>query len=498
VSRLAFLFRDSALYGGATAVSRAVALLTFPVLAQHFSVSEYGVLDFMLLLVSLTANALVFGQDSAVARFFYEHQAPWARRQLISQSLSFQVVCVAVCLPALWWWSGPLARTLVGSSGAESLFRIVLLQIPCAMVINFAQNLLKWTFARRAFLTLSLGFTLVQAVLVLTAVLRFDAGLRGVLLVNLTTAVLFACVGLWFVRGWLVRPRGVTFLRELIPYAAPYGVICILAALSPTLERSLTANLLGAEQLGLYAAGAKIAALMALASTAFQTAWGPFALSIYRHADAPQTYNLVLKVFAIAASVLVLTLSGLAGPVVTVLASDRYSAAAVVVFPLTLALAVQATSWILEVGISLSKRSGLNLFGYAASVLVTLGTIALAAPRLGLLGVGLGVLGGHAAKAGVSAWLAQRVYPLPWSYWSVMQLLVLTVLGGVSGEWALYVGGPRLAVLVYGAWLPIVLLVAWSLVLSGEDRSQVRRLWVGIADAGAAPLPGSSVRRLDS
>jgi len=43
--RLKFLARDSVVYGGAAAISRAFALITFPLLAQHFSVADYGIID---------------------------------------------------------------------------------------------------------------------------------------------------------------------------------------------------------------------------------------------------------------------------------------------------------------------------------------------------------------------------------------------------------------------------------------------------------------------
>jgi len=70
--RFKFLTRDLALYGGAAAISKGFALITFPLLARHFSVAEYGVLDYFLVLAGFLATMAIFGQDSAVARFFYE------------------------------------------------------------------------------------------------------------------------------------------------------------------------------------------------------------------------------------------------------------------------------------------------------------------------------------------------------------------------------------------------------------------------------------------
>jgi O-antigen/teichoic acid export membrane protein len=82
-ARFKFLLRDAILYGGAAAISKAFALITFPLLARHFSVEDYGVLDYFLVLGALLPIFFIFGQDSAVARFFYEYEKTDIRRQLI-------------------------------------------------------------------------------------------------------------------------------------------------------------------------------------------------------------------------------------------------------------------------------------------------------------------------------------------------------------------------------------------------------------------------------
>ncbi|WP_369406376.1 lipopolysaccharide biosynthesis protein, partial [Curvibacter delicatus] len=154
------------------------------------------------------------------------------------------------------------------------------------------------------------------------------------------------------------------YLRELIPFAVPLGVICAAGAFTPALERSMTERLLGAEQLGLYSAGSKVAMLLALIVGSFQTAWGPFSTSIYKEVNAAETYNLVLKLYCFLICFAVMVLDLVSPSLIQLLASYRYSEAAVVVFPLAAAAAVQSVSWITEIGISFSKRSSLSLYSH--------------------------------------------------------------------------------------------------------------------------------------
>lgn len=474
--RLSFLLRDTFVYGGAAAISKAFALITFPLLARHFSVEEYGVLDYFLIFGGLLATFFIFGQDSAVARYFYQYEETYTRQQLISQSLVFQLSGLAILLPLFWIGAEWLTGISIAVPERVMFFKIVLLQLPFLLLINFCQNLLKWTFARARFLTMSLGYTVVQASLLVIAVLVFDVGIAGVLVVSLVASTVFGAVGLYLVRKWLVLPRDLGHIREMLPFAIPFGVICVAGAFSPTLERTLTSSLLGADSLGLYAAGTKLAMLIGLLVSAFQMAWGPFSLSLYKQADAGYTYNWVFKLFALAVCLAALTLTLLAQPLIVLLATDRYMGAVVVVFPLAMGLAIQATSWITEIGIGISKRSHLSLYAYGVAILVTLAGILLLTPIFGMLGVGFGVLSGQIAKAVVASWLAQRVYPLPWQYEPVVLLMTLTLVSGFASIWMGEHHGVLIGNLLLVGTMFLVIGVSWLILFSQAERIRVKAL----------------------
>jgi len=472
--RLKFLLRDSALYGGSAAISKAFGFVTFPILVRHFSAAEYGLLDYFLTLASLLVVLLSFGQDSAVARFFFEYTDRDARRQLISQSLLVQIAAVVLVAPIFWLLADHISSALLPSEQVihtSELLRLVVLQVPFLLLINFSQNILKWTFDRARFLTISLGLTTLQASGILVAVLVFDAGIREVLVVCLVTSAVFGTFGLLFVSKWLVWPRSINYLRELLPFAMPLGLICVAGAIAPTLERTLAVRLLGANDLGLYAAGTKVAMIVGLLDGAFQTAWGPFSLSIYRQPDAAHTYNQVLRLFSLGICMFVLLLSLFAGLIVQVLAPDQYQGASVVVFPLAMGFAIQATSWITDIGIGLSKRSYLNLFPYAVSLGVLLVAIWILAPVLGLFGVALGVLLGHLSKAVMASWLAQRAYPLPWCYEPVILLIMSTTAVGLSATWLGQIFGEGIHEYILATSLPVIGFTGWKLLFTARGRS---------------------------
>jgi O-antigen/teichoic acid export membrane protein len=455
--RLSFLFKDSVVYGGAMAISRVFSLITFPLVARHLSVANYGILDLFLVLATFVVTTIIFGQDSALGRFFYEYEDSEHRRAVVSQSLLIQA---AVCLAAavmLFLFSSRVAALVSTAEGSTYYFNIVIAQVPFTLAVNFAQNLLKWTFSRRAFLTMSIGYSAVQATCLSVAFLFFRVDTGTVLIVNLISNALFAVLGLFLVRAWLVLPTRLDLVGDLVRFAFPFGFVCILGAAVPMVERQMVEKLLGVERLGIYAAGSKLAMLLALVVGSFQTAWAPFSTAIHREADAAQTYNLVLEFYSLLVCILTLTLDSIATPLMTLLASRRYVDATVVVFPLAMATAVQSISWVTEIGISLSKRTYCIVYPQIAYTAVIASTMLLLVPSVGLVGAAIAMLVAQVVRSITASWLGQRFYPLPWNYGWVVNLVACTIATGLLAHGVL--------VRWIGSWsvAPFYLLVTGSM-----------------------------------
>jgi O-antigen/teichoic acid export membrane protein len=227
--------------------------------------------------------------------------------------------------------------------------------------------------------------------------------------------------------------------------------------------------------MGLYAAAAKMAMLLTLLSGAFQVAWGPFSLSVYREPDAGQTFNWVLKSFVVIVCLTVLTVTLFAENLLNLLVTERYAGGAILVFPLLMGLAIQATSWITEIGIGLSKRSYLSLSAYLAAIISTAVGIKLLTPEFGLIGVGLGALLGQIAKALIASWLAQQAHPLPWDYAPVVLVLLVTLIGGLVAVWLRISQSIILSNIALGLSSLSVLGIGWMIVLKRDDRARLRK-----------------------
>ena len=125
-------------------------------------------------------------------------------------------------------------------------------------------------------------------------------------------------------------------------------------------------------------------------------------------------------------------IAGCAFPLIVILATERYSEGMVVVLPLTLALCIQSIGWIVEIGISISKRSYLQLYAYTIYLIISIAAIYLFTSSYGIIGVSFGILAGHISKTLVASYLAQLAHPINWDYKPVLFYTGFSIFSGIG------------------------------------------------------------------
>ena len=137
---------DTFIYGVCQSLVRVLNFITFPLLARHFSISDYGKFDFAMVTVSLIVIACIFGQDAALARYFFDFKNKDDKKAVISQSLIIQLIFMFICILALIFAMAPLASVGYLNHFSKIELLLLCLQIPFFLLINFAQNILKCSF----------------------------------------------------------------------------------------------------------------------------------------------------------------------------------------------------------------------------------------------------------------------------------------------------------------------------------------------------------------
>src|SRR5262245_19031656 len=167
------------------------------------------------------------------------------------------------------------------------------------------------------------------------------------------------------------------------------------------------------EELAVYAVALKFFAVVTIAASAFQLAYGPFAYARAQTREAPRLYARVFAAYMAVGSFGALLVSMFTPDVLAVLVPRQYQGAALPALWLAFAAVCLGAYTVASIGIGLALRTSLLGWCAGGAALFAIGAQALLTPRFGAPGAGAATFLGYAAAGYLTYRVAQRVRPMP-------------------------------------------------------------------------------------
>ncbi len=409
------LGKESLIYGVSGMLQKFIAVLLVPLYWNVFSESDMGQVALVVSVITLASAFAVLGMDSAAATWFWQSEVEEDRKMTMATWFWCQMA-VSLLLGGLLALFAPQISILIsGDETPAPLLRLAAVTLPLTVAGTVLTNYFR--LRRRAVPTLWFvaGTSLLLVVLNLLFILCLHWGMAGFFLAQITAGVCSTIAALWLLRH-TIHPRLARLprLREMLRFALPLVPAALALWVMALSDRLFLKNFFDFSEVGLYDAGARLATAVAIVTGAFTTAWGPFALSMQRQADAPALYARALLVYLALGGAMVTAVALFTPEALQVLAKPSYAGAAPVVGILTLGILANGLASIASTGLALAKKSApvAGAVFIAAGVSVALNFILI--PWLGIIGA--------AWASGVSwivyaAWIflrAQRIHPLPY------------------------------------------------------------------------------------
>lgn len=466
-----------ALTGLALVVSRAAGLLTVPVYARILGPEDFGRYELLITIIALLYAIGILGMDYAVAVRFFPLGEADRDRDLVS------AVVVAAAGSAIAAFgllvSAPLVAPAMLGSDDWIPYLLAVASVPLNVVSGVLAMHLRLRFRGRAFFGSVVGGVFGGAAVGLAAVMAGGAGLTGAMLGIVLTHLLTFLLLTRSCRG-SIHPRLASWdaSRRLLKIGLPLVPAGAAAWAFTAADRVFIAGLAGVGQLGLYAAAARLAALLAIIQYGFHATWGPSALGWGTSPDRDRKYAASLRFVAIAGGAAVAVMSWLAAPLLLILAGPQYVEAANVVWLLAGAVLFLAMFYVVQIGANLGQRGDRVAAATILAALVSVAANLALVPRFGYLGAGVASLTAFSAAYAAMYVMSQRV---------------TRIRMGVSSAtiWAAgWTVVSAMSVVVPTAWHPVaavaVIVVATVLTLAATMR--IARVLVP-REAVAAPAP---------
>jgi len=421
-------FRHSGIYALGNALNRLGAFLLLPIYTNYLSVAQYGALELFYVIDAVVSGILSIGIAHATLRFYFEYTEQGERNTVVSTNLiaSFAIT-VAGVLP-LAFLAENIARYFFDDAAMALGVWLILATLVFELSSQVSLAYLRAKEHSVFFIAVSFGKLIVQIAVNAVLLMRFDAGVLGVLTGNLAAVAL----GWAVLTGFTVRRCGMRFaLKKLIPvlkYSFPFLLSTIVALVSANVDRFLINNLLSLQALGLYALATKFSKLLTdLIGEPLNQAYGAFRFTIMGKEDAAAIQARIVRYLFVAGSFVALGLAYFTDAVLRVMSAPEYWGAAALVPILALAGSIRLLTYPLQTGILYGKHTRhIFYIGAVMAVVNAAGGLALIA-WLGVTGACLTVLLASVVQIALTNHVSQRYFRVTYEYPRLLRVLGLTV-----------------------------------------------------------------------
>ena len=455
-------------------ISNALAFMIFPIVAKTLSKGEFGLLDFYLSIGILISVLMTFGIDSSIGRLLHEVNEHESRSRLITESILMQIVLMAMIISILYIFADLIVYFFNYDLNNILIFKLILMQASFQTLINISLNLLKWTFQKWNFIILSIFSTGIGLICISISVFLLNANLVGIIEAIIISKALSAVVAIYLIYNLIdYKLLSFDFSRRILKYALPIGIICILEVTIPVIERNFILVFFTTEELGQYAALAKFVAILSIVVQAFQSAWGPYSLSVHNQEMSNEGFVLIIKIYVLLICFCSLALLIVGKFLLVLLTSTAYQEDWFLMFPMSISLIIQSIGSIIGIGLIISNRPNIQLVNYVIYIIISCALIYLFTKQYGIIGAVCAILMANIIRAIIISLLSQYFYFIAWPFKIISIIIFMNLFSGIIITIFLIKLWYFLAIIFFFISMIFISYFFWIYALNDDERGQL-------------------------
>jgi O-antigen/teichoic acid export membrane protein len=430
------LFKQSSLYFVSKIIVMVAGFISFPIWTRVFSVEEYGIFSLITVTISLGIGFSKFGLQHAALRFYYDYEKNNVKNG------------IETYYSTLFYGSIFLSITSIG----------VLLIIEKTVLYNHMSSLMQTMVPLILFLIFIGSLTNVMTIFIRA---QNKAGLHSIFLIakrygNLALAIVFVFYitknvkGLfmgyaladalifvslvWLFRKYLRHDRiSKTFIKEAISYGFPLIWMEISNMLLNFGDRYILNYYSGSLAVGLYSAGYNISDMSrSFLSAPLKLAIVPMFLKVWNKHGTEETrsfLNETMLYYCMIGVPIIVAISWYGKSILSVLASEKYQEASVIVPYILSALIIYGANPILTAGLRIYKKTNsmmaISLISAVVNILLNVCLI----PIWGISGAAISTAISYGILVTVAVMISNRYLKIDIP---VMKLVLYVILSGIS------------------------------------------------------------------
>lgn len=413
-------------FSSSTFIGFIISFFATPIISRLFLPSEMGKINLFFTYVNLFVSIAYLGMDQTYVRFNYDSKEKEYKSKILSYCLKVSLIAGALISFGLILFNNQINILITGIDGSYVAV--------CMAVVIISDIFLRFSNLKLRVEQKALLYT-IQALLITTLKKIVYAGAAlikpthevGIILVT----VCFAIVAIVFIfinlsKGLVIKNNVDSKLaKDLFKFALPIIPVTLLHQLNTSLANILIRNYATFTEIGVFSAASSLAAVIHLLQSGFNTYWTPYVYENYEnHQNRIQKVHRIIT-FAMVAFALCIIMGQ---DVLYLLLGENYRASRSF-FPFLLVMPVCYTiSETTGIGISIAKKSYLNIITFAVNFLVNVVFAIVLLPLIGVTGAAIAVAAAGVSMFVVRTLISERYYKCmtnPLKTWSALIVLLL-------------------------------------------------------------------------
>ena len=350
------LLSDTLVYGISNIFQKSFSFLIVFFISKNLTVENYGIIDFMLTLISLSSIIIIFGQDYAVARFFNQEIKKEKKKIVISQSLTIHLIQIIFFLPIILIVIFFLKKIYLIPNSDINIIIFTVLTIFSLVIINYCQVILRYSFKRSKFIIISFIQSFSFFLSIIYLINYSNLYIQKILLFYFIINVIILLISIYSIKSWLIAPKKNWINYHLIKYGFSFGVISLFTSLSMIYERFFVMEFVNTYYLGIYSLALKVGIIAQIIMQSILFGWEPYFLSNLRNKNLAINLNLMIKISVFISLVLAFFLGSIGEYIILFLGNENYLEAKYYIVPIIIGVIFQELYRIPGSGIQESKK----------------------------------------------------------------------------------------------------------------------------------------------
>lgn len=426
-NRITVLGKQSIIYGIGGVLNQFVSVLLVPIYVRYLTPEDYGIVQ---LLVVTSAFIVIVTQMGLATAVFKSTLYDESKNTETVYSTAFYTLAASALLSLAIGsgLTGSISQLLFGTPEYRRLVWLMFATVSLDTTIAVPKARLRVEERAAQYSVVSFASFTCRLVLNILFVVMLQRGAAGLMEANALQSLLFIPIYIWLIKDQLVLRFSKSECLNLISFGLPLIPAMISSRILSLFDRYILTSYSDLTTVGLYSLGYRIATVVSLVVSAFQTAWPAVFFPAGRAKDAKRFYARVLTYFVFLSGYLALGLSVLAEDTLEILASPAFYPAYRVVPLLSLSYVFYGAYFVAAVGIQLEKKTNYLAYVAGSAAALQIGLNLLLVPSMGMMGAALNTAISYLAMPIMIVLISRRFYPIRYEYQRLCVMAIVAAL----------------------------------------------------------------------